>query len=227
LTEVEKTYHQDEKCTQLLQELAVKPDSHPHYKLQANILRYKNRIVIGKTTDLKEKIFQSFHSSSFGGHSGSRVTYHRMKHLFYWPHMKQYIADKIAICPICQISKTERVHYPGLLDPLNIPTTKWSELSMDFVEGLPKSKGKNVILVIVDRLTKYAHFFVLAHPYSAQDVAKLFMDNIKKLHGLPNSIVSDRDTIFTSKFWQELFSSLNIQLHLSSAHHPESDGQTE
>jgi transposase InsO family protein len=141
--------------------------------------------------------------------------------------MKQYIADKVAICPICQISKIERVHYPGLLHPLNIPTTKWSELSMDFVEGLPKSKGKNVILVVVDCLTKYAHFLALAHPYNAQDVAKLFMDNIKKLHGLPNSIVSDRDTIFTSKFWQELFSSLNIQLHLSSAHHPESDGQTE
>jgi hypothetical protein len=83
LTEVEKPYQQDEKCTQLLQELAVKPDSHLHYKLQDSILSYKNRIVIGNTTDLKEKIFHSFHSSTFGGHSGSQVTYHRMKHLFY------------------------------------------------------------------------------------------------------------------------------------------------
>jgi hypothetical protein len=227
MNDVELTYREDDKCKQLLQEIAIKADSHPNYSLQSGILRYKNRIVIGSTSDLKERIFNSFHSSIFGGHSGSRVTHHRLKHILYWPHMKQYIAEKVSICPVCQISKTERVHYPGLLDPLHIPNTKWSELSMDFLEGLPKSKGKNVILVVVDRLTKYAHFLPLAHPYNAQQVAKLFMDNIFKLHGPPKVIVSDRDTVFTSKFWQELFSTLQIQLSLSTAHHPESDGQTE
>ena len=154
MTKITHTYEGDTKCIQLLQELAVNADSHPHFTLKGGILRYKNRLVIGSATDLKDKIFNSFHASVFGGHSGGRVTHHKLKQLFFWPHMKSYIAEKIAICPICQISKTERVHYPGLLDPLNIPEAKWSEISLDFVEGLPKSKGKDVILVVVDRLTK-------------------------------------------------------------------------
>jgi hypothetical protein len=98
---------------------------------------------------------------------------------------------------------------------------------MDFIEGLPTSQGKNVILVVVDRLTKYAHFLPLSHPYNVQKIADLIMDNIVKLHGPPASIVSDRDTIFTSTLWKELFGAYNITLNFSTAHHPESDGQTE
>lgn len=100
------------------------------------------------------------------------------------------------------------MHYPGLLDPLLVPRMKWSEISMDFVEGLPKSKGKDVILVVVDCLTKYAHFLPMSHPYSVHQVAKLFMDHIYKLHGLPEVIATDRDRIFTSKLWQEVFNAL-------------------
>jgi hypothetical protein len=114
--------------------------------------------------------------------------------------MKQFVHQKFSECPICQISKTEHVHYPGLLEPLQIPQGKWTDISLDFIEGLPKSRGKDVILVVVDILTKYAHFLPLAHPFSAHQVSKLFMDNIHKLHGLPRVIVSDRDRIFTSSF---------------------------
>jgi transposase InsO family protein len=141
--------------------------------------------------------------------------------------MKSDLEKQIAACPVCQISKTERIQYPGLLAPLPIPNAKWAEISMDFVEGLPKSKGKDVILVVVDRLTKYAHFIPLAHPYSVQKVATLFMDTIIKLHGPPTVIVTDRDRIFLSKLWQEIFSALQISLHFSTSYHPESDGQTE
>jgi hypothetical protein len=98
---------------------------------------------------------------------------------------------------------------------------------MDFVEGLPKSQGYSVIMVVVDRLTKYAHFIPVKHPYTASQVAQLFFDNIVKLHGVPRTIVSDRDKVFTSQFWRDLFQLLGTQLHLSSSYHLQSDGQTE
>lgn len=204
----------------------TRTSSNPKYTLSSDILGYKKRVCLGTGTDLKDKIFDSFHSSAFGGHSGQRVTLHRLKQVFYWPHMKQFVASKVSECPECQISKIEHVPCPGLLDPLTIPNMKWAEISMDFVEGLPKSKGKDVILVVVNRLTKYVHFILLLHPCSVKSVAKLFMDNIYKLHGAPKVIVTDRDRIFTSKLWQEIFTALKVKLHFTSAYHPESDGQT-
>lgn len=98
---------------------------------------------------------------------------------------------------------------------------------MCFIEGLPKSQGKEVIWVVVDRLSKYAHFVALSHPYSPETIARAYLDNIFKPHGIPKSIVSDRDTIFLSTFWQSLFITLGVDQLLSSAYHPQSDGQTE
>lgn len=98
---------------------------------------------------------------------------------------------------------------------------------MDFIEKLPVLETHDTIMVVVDRLTKFARFIPLAHPFSAISVAKIFLDNISKLHGLPESIVSDRDRVFTSVFWQQLFQLLGVTLNLSTAYHPQSDGQTE
>jgi hypothetical protein len=121
----------------------------------------------------------------------------------------------------------ETIKTPGLLQPLSIPSQHWEEVSMDFITGLPKSEGKSVIMVIVDRLTKYAHFCALSHPFKASTVATAFMETVQKLHGNPKIIVSDKDPIFTGHFWTELFSCLGTQLAHSSSYHPQYDGQTE
>jgi hypothetical protein len=103
-------------------------------------------------------------------------------------------------CIVCQMAKPDKSKYPSLLQPLPIPNETWQIITMDFIEGLPLSRTTSCILVIVDKFTKFAHFLPLKHPYSAASVARVFLDNVYKLHGLSVSIVSDRDKVFTSQF---------------------------
>jgi hypothetical protein len=114
----------------------------------------------------------------------------------------------------------------GLLEPLTIPNQHWEEVSMDFIIGLPKYEGNTVIMVVVDQLTKYAHFFSLSHPFKESTIATTFMETIQNIHGVPKIIVSDRDPIFTGNFWTELFSCLGTQLAHISSYNPQSDGKT-
>lgn len=138
--------------------------------------------------------------------------------------MKQMIKNFVTLCLICQQAKTERIRYPRLLQPLPVPNYAWQVVSLDFIEGLPSSKGSNCILVVVDKFSKYAHVISLTHPFTALAMAKLFLDNIYKLHGLPSAIISDRDKIFTSTLWKELFKLANTELQMSTAYHPQMDG---
>ncbi|KAG6495596.1 hypothetical protein ZIOFF_043422 [Zingiber officinale] len=130
-------------------------------------------------------------------------------------------------CPICEHNKVEHLKLAGLLQPLPVPHQVWSDISMDFIDGLPLSQDKTVLFVVVDHFSKYAHFIPLSHPYTVVKVARVFFDNIFKLHGLPETIVSDRDATFTSSFWKELFRLSGTQLCFSSTYHSQSDGQTE
>ena len=114
--------------------------------------------------------------------------------------------------------------YPGLLEPLPIPDKAWQMVSLEFVEGLPQSGKFNCILVVVDKFSKYSHFIPLAHLFSASDVASVYIDQVYKLHGMSESLISDRDPMFTSRFWKELFRISGTTLRMSTAYHPQSDG---
>ena len=120
--------------------------------------------------------------------------------MFYWPGMKQEVITFIRNCDTCQRNKSENVPYPGLLQPISIPTQAWTYISMDFIEKLPKPQGYDTILVVINRFTKFGHFIKLTHPFISKVVAQAFLDNIYRMHGLPESIITDRDKVFTSGF---------------------------
>lgn len=169
----------------------------------------------------------SLHSSGIGGHSGIQTTYKRIKHLFMWPKMKKDVTEYVQTCSICQQAKTKHCKTPGTLQPLPVPLQAWHIVSMDFVEGLPKSGGYDTILVVVDKFTKFAKFIPLTYPFTALTVAKAFIHHIYDVFGMPQVIISDRDRVFTSALWQELFRLADVKLNMSSSYHPQTDGQTE
>lgn len=140
---------------------------------------------------------KEIHGSALGGHSGFKASYYRARRTFHWPKMREDVLKTVEECEVCQRCKGENVLYPKLLQPLPIPKEAWRHISIDFIEGLPKSEGMDTILVVMDRFTKYAHFIALTHPYTAAAVAYIFLNNIFKLHGLLETIVFDRDPIFT------------------------------
>ncbi|KAL5572823.1 hypothetical protein UlMin_022420 [Ulmus minor] len=195
--------------------------------MKNDLLFYKGRLVLPKPSKWITRLLHEFHDSLVGGHSGFFRTLKRMSGNVFWQGMKKDIRDYVAECEVCQKSKNDTLSPAGLLQPLPIPALIWEDISIDFVGGLPKSKGIDTILVVVDRLSKYAHFCPLVHPFTAKQVAELFAREIVRLHGFPRSIVSDRDPIFMSGFWKELFKLQGSKLHHSSAYHPQSNGQTE
>ena len=182
---------------------------------------------IGNNTLLQQKILANLHTTPVGGHLGIHVTYQRVKQLFAWPHLRTTVMQFVTACSVCQQAKSEHVKYLGMLQPLPVPEHAWQVVSLDFIEGLPKSATFNCILVVVDKFSKYSHFVPLSHPFTTMDVAEAYMQFIHKLHGLPQSLISDRDRIFTSTLWTTLFKLASTQLRLSSSYYPQTDGQTE
>jgi len=221
------SYAQDPVAKELIEKLAVQPGSVPNFSLKSGILRHKNRVWLGHDSNLQRQIIEAMHSLAMGGHSSVPVTYSRLKQYFSWSGMKSSVQAFVRACTVCQQAKPDRAHYPGLLQPLPVPAGAWDMVSLDFVEGLPRSGFANCILVVVDKFSKFAHFIPMKHPFTALTVAKVYMDNVYKLHGMPSSLISDRDRIFTSTLWRELFSLAGVQLRMSSAYHPQTDGQTE
>ncbi|MCO5605646.1 hypothetical protein L7F22_059829 [Adiantum nelumboides] len=164
----------------------------------------------------------------YAGHRGIQTTMKAIETYFYWHTMKGDIQDYVSKCIVCQKTKYDRGKQPGLLQPLPIPDSPWESISMDFIFGLPKSiHGNTGIWTIVDRFSKQAHFIPVKKTIKAHQMATLFISQVFKYHGLPTSIVSDRDPRMTSNFWKGLFENLGTRLNFSSASHAQTDGQSE
>nr|ABA98580.1 retrotransposon protein, putative, Ty3-gypsy subclass [Oryza sativa Japonica Group] len=186
------------------------------------------RICVPDNKDLKDALLKEAHDTLYSIHPGSTKMYQDLKERFWWASMKREIAEYVAVCDVCQRVKAEHQKPAGLLQPLKIPEWKWEEIGMDFITGLPRtSSGHDSIWVIVDRLTKVAHFIPVKTTYSGSRLAELYMARIVCLHGVPKKIVSDRGSQFTSNFWKKLQEEMGSKLNFSTAYHPQTDGQTE
>lgn len=212
----------------LIQEIQDDPVGRSDYNIKNELLYWKSRVVVPpENTDLITRLLVEFHSSPVGGHADFLRTYSRLATYFFWPGMNRAIGEFVRSCQICQRAKSSQIHPTRLLSPLPIPNQVWEDVAMDFITGLPNSRGCTVIMVVIDRLSKYAHFAPLRATFTAPQVAELFLQSVVKHHGIPRSIVSDRDKIFTSAFWSHLFKLQGTTLNMSSAYHPQSDGQSE
>ncbi|GJR08091.1 putative nucleotidyltransferase, ribonuclease H [Tanacetum coccineum] len=192
------------------------------------ILWQGTKLCVPEDPTLREALMTEAHSSPFSIHPGSTKMYHDLKQHFWWSGMKRDVATFVSKCLTCQQVKIEHQRASGLLQPLEIPVWKWDEISMDFVTGLPRTQRKHdAIWVVVDRLTKSAHFLPIRKDYPVSKIAEMFQQEIIRLHGTPSAIVSDRDPRFTSHFWKGLQNAWGTRLKFSTAFHPETDGQSE
>ncbi|KAK1681539.1 hypothetical protein QYE76_042387 [Lolium multiflorum] len=189
---------------------------------EEGVLWYNRRLCVPSDSELKQVILKEAHDTLYSIHPGGTKMYQDLKEQFWWHGMKREIGSYIAKCDICQRVKAEHQRPAGLLQPLQIPEWKWDSVGMDFITGLPKSsKGNDSIWVVVDRLTKVAHFIPVKT--TIKDLAELYISRIVSLHGTPKSIVSDRGSQFTSRFWQKVHEGLGTRLNFSRAYHPQTE----
>ena len=185
-------------------------------------------LLIPDDSDLKAELLLEHHSSPYSGHPGRERTLKLLRRHVCWPHMAADVKHFVQHCDSCQRSKAGNALPGGLLQPLQVPDQPWESVSMDFVVHLPQTvAGYTAIMVCVDRLTKMVHLAPCRDTSSAEDVAKLFFNTVFVKHGLPLDVVTDRDSRFTSKFWRALCAAVGTKLSMSTAFHPQSDGNTE
>ncbi|EKV18173.1 hypothetical protein PDIG_11210 [Penicillium digitatum PHI26] len=227
-----EAYNQDKVVQSILEALDKNASRHPEITLadcerRGNYLYYRNRLYVPDNDELKAEILRLCHDKPTVGHPGRSKTYELLSREYYWPRVYQYVSDWTKNCHTCRRITPAREVRQGILRQLPVPERAWQDISMDFITHLPLSYGYDAILVVVDRLTKMKHFIHCKGTCNAEEVARLYTRHVWKLHGLPNTVVSDRGPQFVAQFWKHLTKRLRITNLLSTAYHPETDGQTE
>jgi hypothetical protein len=200
-----------------------------HLELGSDGLHYfAERVWVPLFGGLRGLVLDEAHKSRYSIHPGSDKMYQDLKILYWWPNMKADIASYVSKCLTCAKVKVEYQKPSGLLQQPEIPEWKWERITMDFVTKLRKSpSGCDMIWVIVDRLTKSAHFLAIKETDSLERLSRIYLKEVVSRHGVPVSIISDRDPRFASRFWKQLHKALGTQLDMSTAYHPQTDGQSE
>ena len=191
-------------------------------------LQYRGRVVVPQSMDLREEILREFHCSRFAVHPGGTKMHRELYRQYYWSGLKRHVGDFVRRCLTYQQVKVEHQRPAGLLQPLEIVEWKWEHITMDFVTHLPWTSQKHdAVWVIVDRLTKLAHFLPMRMNFTLEDFYKLYIREIVWLHRVPISIVSDQDPQFTTQFLKSFQKAMGTQLLMSTAFHPQTNGQSE
>ncbi|GJU46171.1 putative reverse transcriptase domain-containing protein [Tanacetum coccineum] len=197
-------------------------------KKEDGSLHYMDRIWVPLVGDVRTKIMDETHKTRCFVHPGVDKMYYDLRDMYWWLGMKKEVAIYVSKCLTCAKVKAEHQRPSGLLQPPEIPEWKWEKIAIDFITKLPRSSsGHDAIWVIVDRLTKSAHFLAIREDYSMEKLARLYIDEIVARHGVPTSIISDRDGRFTSRFLQTMQKALGTRLDMSTIYHPQTDGQSE
>jgi len=231
LATLKSSYGNDDESTTILK--AVQDGTSPGYTLKDGlILRSENEqqllYIPPSAASLRKQLLAEHHDSALAGHLGQDKTLACLSRNFWWPTMRQDVRDYIRTCPCCQVNKSRNRPPGGLLQPLPIPEVKWESTSMDFITKLPTTAdGCDAIMAVVERLSKMVHLIPTRTTATAPEIAELYFNYVTKLHGLQKSIISDRDSKFTSRFWEELTKLWDTRLGRSTAYHPQTDGQTE
>ena len=198
------------------------------YTQKQGLLWKNNLIVVPAVSELRTTLMQEAHDTSYSGHFGWRKTLNLLQRHFYWPKMSSQVKTFVATCDSCQRMKASNQKQAGPMQPLSIPNRNWESVSMDLITDLPlTARGFDSVLVMVDRLSKMTHFAACKKTISSMELAQLFTKEIIRLHGFQRSLVMDRDPRFTSQFWKDLCAMFGTKLRLSTAFHPQTDGQTE
>ena len=225
----QEAYKTDKRCAPLYTQLQD-GQYHLRFANHHNLIVTREtpfRILVPDNAKLRSELFKEIHDTPLTGHPGFQKFYAYAQRHFTGSNLKRDILEFTRTCPQCQIAKPRHNLPFGQIMPLQPPEEPWQDISMDLIVHLPQSQTFNAIFVVVDRFSKIAHFIPIQTQIDAPELARLFLDNIVRLHGFPRSIISDRDPRFLSHFWKELFSLTETTLRFSMANHPQTDGQTE